>query len=97
MSDNKKAKAAPKAKEESFKYGIEDLADKLKIKPASARVQLRSKNIKKAGKSYGWNSQAELDEVVKKLQPKDKADKKAPVKATAKKPAAKKVEKEPTK
>ena len=81
-----------KASNETFKYGIDDVADALKIKPASARVQLRSKGIKKAGKSYGWNSKAEVEEVVKKLAPKPtEAKKTATVKkiTDVKKPTAK--------
>lgn len=77
---SKKAdKADPKeekAAEREFKYGVEDLAEKLDIKPASVRVQLRNKGIDKAGKSYGWNSKAELDEVVAQLKAKDEADEK---------------------
>lgn len=95
-------KEKEKTATEDFKYGVEDLADALGIKPASARVQLRNNNIEKAGKSYGWNSKSELEEVVKQLSKKSektekKADKKEPKEVTKKKvvtPAAKKVKKE---
>jgi len=70
-----KAKAAAKAKApaaEAMKYGVDDLAAALGIKPASARVRLRNAGIEKAGKSYGWNSQKDLDAVVKSLKADDK-------------------------
>lgn len=51
-----------------FKYGVQDIADELDIKPASVRVQLRNKGIEKAGKSYGWNSKSELKEVISELR-----------------------------
>lgn len=86
-------KEKPEKKEaETFKYGVEDVADGLGIKAASARVQLRNHDIKKAGKSYGWNSKAEVEEVVKKIQNAAKKTEKAdkPEKAEkAAKPAAK--------
>lgn len=55
-------------KEAEFKYGVQDIADELGIKPASVRVQLRNKGIEKAGKSYGWNSKTELKEVISELK-----------------------------
>lgn len=81
-ADNKAEKAA----EREFKYGVADLAEKLGIEPASVRVQLRSKGIEKAGKSYGWNTKGELEEVVTQLRA-EKPAKKA--KAADEKPAAK--------
>jgi len=75
---SKKDKAETKAAAPEFKYGVADLADKLGIKEASVRVQLRNKGIEKAGKSYGWNTKAELEEVIDEL----KAEK--PAKATKK-------------
>lgn len=72
------AKEAPaKAAAPEFKYGVSDLAKKLGIKEASVRVGLRNKNIKKAGRSYGWNTVAELDEVAAKLSGDDKVKKAA--------------------
>jgi superfamily II DNA or RNA helicase len=68
---------APKAAEPEFKYGVSDLAKKLGIKEASVRVGLRNKNIKKAGRSYGWNTIAELDEVANKLRGDEKVKKAA--------------------
>lgn len=63
-----------KAAEREFKFGVEDIAEKLDIKPASVRVQLRNKGIEKAGKSYGWDSKAELQEVIDQLKSKDDED-----------------------
>lgn len=59
---------AEKATEREFKYGVEDLAEELGIKPASVRVQLRNKGIEKAGKQYGWNSKSELKEVIEQIK-----------------------------
>jgi hypothetical protein len=59
---------AEKATEREFKYGVEDIADELGIKPASVRVQLRNKGIEKAGKAYGWNSKSELKEVIDQIK-----------------------------
>lgn len=71
----KKEKASKKAekteaaeKTAEFKYGVLDIADALDIKPASVRVQLRNKGIEKNGKSYGWNSKSELNEVIAQLR-----------------------------
>lgn len=61
--------AAVEEKETAPKYGVSDLADALGIKPASVRVRLRKGGIEKAGKSYGWNTKAELQEVVDALRP----------------------------
>jgi len=61
---DKKEKAPEKEAAPEFKYGVEDIADELGIKPASVRVQLRNNDIEKAGKSYGWNSKKELAEVI---------------------------------
>lgn len=79
---DKKNKEEPKAEEKSkkseapeFKYGVSDLADMLDIKPASVRVGLRNKGIEKAGKSYGWNTQAELKEVAAQLKTEAKKEK----------------------
>ncbi len=69
------AKEAPKAakeekpkKDEGLKYGINDLADLLDIEPASVRVKLRAKGIKKVGGRYGWETKAELQEVAAELK-----------------------------
>lgn len=62
------------AKATEFKFGVEDIAEELGIKPASVRVQLRNKGIEKAGKSYGWNTKAELKEVISQLKSSDDDD-----------------------
>lgn len=77
------AKAKAETKEKSvkeekeaaptFKYGVTDLADMLEIEPASVRVKLRNNKVKKAGKSYGWNTAAELREIVDLIKTKPKA------------------------
>jgi hypothetical protein len=54
-----------------FKFGVSDVAEKLDLKEASVRVQLRNKGVPKAGKSYGWNTKAELDEVIAQLKSTD--------------------------
>ncbi len=70
---SKKKAVAKKAPAEKMKYGVDDLAKALDIKAASARVRLRNAGVEKAGKSYGWNSQKDLDAVVKQLSVKDAA------------------------
>lgn len=67
----KKEKEAKTKTEKSeapeFKYGVADIAEKLELEPASVRVKLRNAGIEKAGKSYGWNTKAELQEVIDEL------------------------------
>lgn len=88
-----------------YKFGVEDLADKLGIEPASARIKLRNSGIKpQNGNRYGWETKADLEATVEKLKSakpakpaakpaakKDekKSDKKAGAKAPAKKAAKK--------
>lgn len=56
------------AKEEDYKFGVEDLADKLGIEPASARIKLRNANVKKAPHGrYGWKTKEELAKVADEL------------------------------
>ncbi len=75
-ADKGKKDEAP-AKTE-FKFGVSDIAEKLGIKEASVRVQLRNKSIEKAGKSYGWDTKAEMQEVIDQLSAgKDEDDKKS--------------------
>jgi hypothetical protein len=93
MAKDKKNKKADKAKKETaaqereFKFGVEDIAEKLGIKPASVRVQLRNKGIEKAGKSYGWDSKSELNEVIDQIRSNgdDDADEKPAKKSKDKK------------
>ncbi len=63
-----KAEKVEKTEAAEFKYGVQDLADALGIKPASVRVQLRNNGIEKAGKSYGWNTKKELNEVIDQIR-----------------------------
>ena len=64
---NKEEKAEKAETTAEHKYGVQDIADKLGIKPASVRVQLRNKDIEKDGKSYGWDTKKELNEVIDQL------------------------------
>lgn len=76
MADEKKkvAKKTPakkvvkKEKAPAFKYGVDYLAEKAGLAAATVRIKLRDLKVKKEGKSYGWNSQADADAVVKKLK-----------------------------
>jgi SNF2 family DNA or RNA helicase len=67
-SSDKAKEAPPAEKAKEFKYGVQDLADALEIKPASVRVALRNHKVEKAGKSYGWNNKQELQEVINLLK-----------------------------
>ena len=61
-----------------YKYGVEQLADKLGIEPASVRVKLRAAGIEKAvGGVYGWDDKGDFDEVVEELKGEKKETKKA--------------------
>ena len=72
---SKKTEAkADKAEAKEHKFGVSDLAEKLGIKEASVRVQLRNKGIEKDGKSYGWDTKAELQEIADQLKTSTKAD-----------------------
>lgn len=65
------AKAAAKKVEkpqDEFEFTVDDLAKELDILPTSARVSLRNNGIEKAGRTYGWNSKKEFDEVVAALR-----------------------------
>lgn len=75
--EDKAKKAAPeKAEAPEFKYGVADLADKLDLAPSVVRQKLRSNDVEKAGKSYGWNTKAELQEVVDLISAEKKSSKK---------------------
>jgi hypothetical protein len=73
-----------KSKEEKeqaveHKYVVDDLADKIGLTPASTRVFLRSIEAPREGRSYGWDTAAELDALVKQYNSKKKdADEPAP-------------------
>ena len=68
---DKGADKSEKAAEREFKFGVEDLADRMDLKPASVRVKLRNASIEKAGKSYGWNSEKELKDVMAEIKSED--------------------------
>jgi hypothetical protein len=81
-ADTKGKKVKEDAKEEKsaereFKFGVEDLAEELGLKATSVRVKLRNAGVEKAGKSYGWNSKKELQEVIDSLKSDDEDDKPA--------------------
>lgn len=63
----KKTKKKGGKKVKTPKYGISALAKEMKIKEATARIKLRDAKVKKSGKSYGWNSPAEMKAVVAQL------------------------------
>lgn len=68
-------KAEKKEAAPEFKYGVSDVAEALGIENASVRVKLRKSGVEKAGKSYGWNSKADLQEVIDQLKAEDKEEK----------------------
>lgn len=68
MAKTSTKKASTLPPKEEWKFDIATLAGDLGIKGASARVALRKHKIKKGGKSYGWNSRAEYDDVLKRLK-----------------------------
>lgn len=61
---------AEKKVEERPKYGVPQLAEALGTKPASVRVRLRNLDIPKSGKTYGWNTKAEMQVVIDQLKKK---------------------------
>jgi len=64
------------------KYVVEDLAEKLGITGPSTRVFLRSIEAPREGRSYGWDTAAELDALVKQYNSRKKdSDEPAPAKA----------------
>lgn len=67
-------KAVATEKTPEFKYGVSDLAEALNIKPASVRVKLRNAEVAKNGKSYGWNSKADLQAVINQLNKKEEKE-----------------------
>lgn len=87
MSDeekpSKKAKKVvenkePKAKKLEYKYGTKYIAEKRGIKDQTVRLGLRKHEIPKvSGNQYGWNSKAEVDEIIAKVWPKESVSKAA--------------------
>lgn len=78
MSEVKPAKEAKPAKkveakktekaEKKPRYDINYIATALGKKANIVRISLRSKKIKKPGKSYIWPNKSDADEVIKKLK-----------------------------
>lgn len=70
-NDKKAEKAKPEKKAPPQppkpKYGVPELAEALGVKPSSVRVRLRNAGIEKTGKLYGWDSKAEMQAVIDKL------------------------------
>lgn len=79
----KKGQKPPVGDDKEFKFGISDLAKALNLEPATVRKTLRDRGVERAGKSYGWDTQKELDAVVAKCKAGggDKKDAKPKVKA----------------
>lgn len=50
-----------------------DVAEALDVNEATARMKLRNAGIEKAGRSYGWDKQSDLKEVIAKLKSGEKA------------------------
>jgi hypothetical protein len=73
MVAEKKAKASKKApskknSDNGLPFKIAELAKHMKRAPATVRLQLREAKVKKPGKSYGWRTQTEMENVAKKLE-----------------------------
>lgn len=88
----KKEKAAKKEtkapKTAAAKFGIKDAAEHLDTNPSALRARMRTANIEKSGKSYGWSSKTAMLEDLKKLG--EAKPKKAPAKGKAPTKAGKK-------
>jgi SNF2 family DNA or RNA helicase len=63
-----KAKPTPPPQPPKPKYGVPELAEAMGVKTSSVRVKLRAAGIEKSGKLYGWDSKAEMQEVITKLK-----------------------------
>jgi phage antirepressor YoqD-like protein len=57
-----------KEKSTEPKYGVKDAAKALGLKEATVRMSFRKHGIKRAGKSYGWATQADMNADLKKLE-----------------------------
>lgn len=66
----------PKDKEETVehKYVVADLAAKIGLTDQSTRVFLRSIEAEREGRSYGWDTAAELDALVKQYNSRKKTE-----------------------
>lgn len=52
---------------ETPKFGVAELAKMMKLEEPTVRIKLRKAKIKRAGRGYGWKSEAEVKAVAKKL------------------------------
>jgi SNF2 family DNA or RNA helicase len=68
----KKVEKKVKAAVEAHAFGVAELAEYLDIGDSGVRVKLRDNNIPKKGKSYGWDTKAEMVKVADKISPKEK-------------------------
>lgn len=55
-----------------------DVAEALDVNEATARMKLRNAGIEKAGRSYGWDKQSDVKEVIAKLKSGEKVEKPKP-------------------
>lgn len=75
MSKEKTA-PAPKGKTNEFKYGVKDITKEAGlINDAATRTQLRALNIETTNGVYGWNTQAEVKDIAKKIMDRKRAPK----------------------
>jgi SNF2 family DNA or RNA helicase len=71
----KAEKTEKKEKKTAMKYGITELSEALGVAPASARVKLRKADVEKAdGGRYGWDTKAEMNEVIDLLKANSKSE-----------------------
>lgn len=80
-----KVKPVPPAPE-TYKYGMPELEAATGLKAPSIRVGLRDSTFTKAGRSWGWNTKAEFDLVLKYFKERQN---RAPDMTKAAKPAEK--------
>lgn len=57
-----------RAMAETFKYGVVDLAERMKLQPGTVRIKLRRAGIPRVGRAYGWNSVKEMKEVMERIR-----------------------------
>jgi len=74
---NKETETKTKEAAPEFEFGVEDIAKAMDLKPASVRVKLRNASIEKAGKSYGWDTKKEMQEVIDQISSDDSDEKPA--------------------
>lgn len=70
---------------EKEKFYIADLAKEMGVEPATARIALRKKGVKKAGREYTWDTRTQVKELAAKLRSSEKTEKKADTKKAVKK------------